>query len=105
MTIYESLAVRTPLVCSDHPAFRDRVGDGASAVCVPERSPARLADAVEQVLTNPGLYRRMSEATADTWGKLVCPVSYYDLIRRWVGGSPEDERYLATHSLASDRYD
>jgi glycosyltransferase involved in cell wall biosynthesis len=104
LTIYETLAVRTPLVCSDHPAFRDRVGDGSAAVCVPERSPAALADAAERILTDAELYRRMSEATAAAWTRLVCPVTYEELIRRWVRGGPEDERFLAEHSLASGRY-
>jgi glycosyltransferase involved in cell wall biosynthesis len=104
MTIYETLATRTPLVCSDHPAFRNRVGDGVSALCVPERSPVELATAVERLMTNADLYRRMSEASAMTWARLVCPVTYYELIRRWVRGSAEDDRWLAEHSVGSGRY-
>ncbi len=64
------------------------MGDGLSSVCVPERSPVAIADAVEGLLTDPDRYRRMSEATADTWSKLVCPVTYYELIRRWAAAPP-----------------
>jgi glycosyltransferase involved in cell wall biosynthesis len=101
-TIYEALAVRTPVVCSDHPAFRDRVG--RAAVCVPERSPAALADAVERLLTDPAGYRRASEATAAAWAGLQCPVEYYEFVRRWAAGDPADDRWLAAHALASGRY-
>jgi len=105
MTIYEALAVRTPLICSDHPAFASRIGHGTSSISVPQRSPAAIADAAERLLTDPERYHRMSEATAVTWKKLACPVAYYDLIRRWAAGSPEDDEWLAKYNLASGRYD
>jgi glycosyltransferase involved in cell wall biosynthesis len=103
--IYESLAVRTPRVCSDHPTFRGLVGEGEATLCVPQRSPAALADAVEKLLTDPGLYRRLSESSAGVWARLVCPATYYEVIRRWVSARPEDDRWLAEHSLGSGRYD
>jgi glycosyltransferase involved in cell wall biosynthesis len=105
LTIYESLASRTPLVCSDHPMFRGRVGEGRSTLCVPEKQPTALADAIERIMTDADLYARMSRASADVWEQLQCPVKYGDMIRRWLSGTPEDNRYLAEHSLASGRYD
>ncbi len=104
-TIYETFATRTPLVCSDHPAFRDRVSNGRASISVPQRSPIALAQAVEDILSDPDRYRRMSEATAEAWAQLICPVSYYDLIRRWVSATPSDDAWLAEHNLASGRYD
>jgi len=47
----------------------------------------------------------MSEATADTRSKLVRPVTYFELIRRWAADTPDDDRWLAGYSLASGRYD
>ncbi len=105
MTIYEALAVRTPVICSDHPAFRGRVGDGLSSVCVPERSGIAIADAVEALLMDPRRYRRMSEQTAVTWSKLVCPVTMYELIRRWAADTAECDQWLSSHNINSGRYE
>jgi len=105
MTIYEALAVRTPLICSDHPAYAGRVGAGTASIAVPERSPAAIADAADRLFADPDRYHLMSEATATTWKKLGCPVSYYELIRRWATGSPEDEQWLAAHHfVCGDRF-
>jgi glycosyltransferase involved in cell wall biosynthesis len=101
--IYESLAVRTPRVCSDHPAFRGLVGEGEATLSVPQRRPAALADAVEKLLTDPALYRRLSENAAGVLARLACPVTCYEMIRRWVAARPEDDRWLAGHSLAAGR--
>jgi hypothetical protein len=81
------------------------VYDGLSSVCVPERSPVAIADALEGLLTDPDRYCGMSEATADTRSKLVCPVTYFELIRRWAADTSDDDRWLAGYSLASGRYD
>ncbi len=105
MTIYETMAVRTPLVCSDHPAFRSRVGDGVSAVVVPERTPTALADGVEHVMRDAARYAHMSEATADTWRGLLCPVTFYELLRRAVSFTGDDAAFLRDHSIGSHRYD
>jgi glycosyltransferase involved in cell wall biosynthesis len=104
MTIYEALAVRTPVICSDHPAFRGRVGAGA--VMVPERNPTAIADGVERLLCSPAGYAALSEATEAGWQTLrSCPVGFYDLIRRWAARTREHDAWLAAHSLASGRYD
>lgn len=100
MVIYEALAVRTPLVCSDHPAFRGRIGEGKASLTFPERCPAALADVVLHLLNDPALYAQMSVASAAVWEQLQCPVKRDDLIRRWLCGGPENEQWLAKHSLA-----
>ena len=101
MVIYEALAVRTPLICSDHPAFRGRIGEGTATLTFPERRPDAFADAIERLLTDPTLYGEMSIATASVWEKMQCPVKYGDLIRRWVLDGAETDRWLAEHSLAT----
>jgi glycosyltransferase involved in cell wall biosynthesis len=100
LVIYEALAVRTPLICSDHPAFRGRIGEGEASLTFPERHPAVLADVVDGLLNNPALYAKMSVASSPVWEQLQCPVKYGDLIRRWLHGGPDTERWLAEHSLA-----
>jgi glycosyltransferase involved in cell wall biosynthesis len=104
-TIYEAMATHTPLICSDHPAFCDQVGNGRSTIVVPEMSPRDLADAVEQVLTDPERYARMSRATEATWSSPRRCAPYRELIHHWLSAAPADQRWLAEHSLASGRFD
>jgi glycosyltransferase involved in cell wall biosynthesis len=103
MVIYEAFCTRTPLICSDHPMFRKRVASTASR-SVPECRPDAMATAVEQTLSDRELYRRMSQATQTAWERLQESVRLDDLIRHWLGRTPEDDRWLAEHNLASGRY-
>ena len=45
----------------------------------------------------------MSKSSAATWEGLQCPVKFAELIRRWLSETPEDDRWLAGHSLAPPR--
>ena len=54
--------------------FRGIISEEA-AVLVPEKRPDAYADAMEKVLDDPGLYRRMSVATKDAWHQLPVPGS------------------------------
>ena len=100
---YEAFATRSPVVCSNHPMFRGIVREDA-AIFVPEKRPAAYADAIEAVLDNPVLYRRMSAATQEAWHHFQCPVRWDELMDHWLEATPEDDRWLAEHSLASGRY-
>jgi len=100
---YEGFATRTPVICSNHPMFRGIISEEA-AVLLPEKRPDAYADAMEKVLDDPGLYRRMSVATKDAWHQFQCPVRWDEMIDHWLGATPEDDRWLAEYSLASGRY-
>ena len=100
MVIYEALAARTPLVCSDHPAFRDRIGVGTASLTFPERRPIELADMVVRLLSNPSLYADMSRASSDVWNRIQCPVKYGDLIERWLVGGADTDNWLSQNSLS-----
>ncbi len=104
MTIYEALAVRTPLITSDHPMFRGRIGEDVASVMVPEKAPAAMAAAVRSLMGCPAQYRSMSMAGAEVWERLRCPVTYYELIQRWLAQTQSDDEWLATHSMASGRF-
>jgi glycosyltransferase involved in cell wall biosynthesis len=100
MVIYEALAVRTPLICSDHPAFRGRIGEGEASLMFPQRRPAAFANMVDRLMSDPSLYAGMSDATSTVWEQLQCPVKHGDLIRLWLFGGADTEGWLAEHSLA-----
>jgi glycosyltransferase involved in cell wall biosynthesis len=100
MVLYESLATRTPLICSDHPMFVGRISKEA-AMMVPEKRPSAIAEAIERVLDDPDLYHRMSVATLDAWNRIQCPVQWGELIERLLHAKREDERWLADHAMTS----
>lgn len=104
-TIHESFCSRTPLIASDHPMFRGKVEDRVSGLIFPERQPRALADRVETLLTEPGLYAAISERGKQAWERLRCPVGPEELFNRWLNNTPEDHRWLADHALTSGRYD
>ncbi len=55
ITLLESMACQTPIVCSDILGFRDVVKHGREAVMFPCGDREALADALVQVLDDPGL--------------------------------------------------
>jgi len=55
ITLLESMACETPIVCSDILGFRDVVADGREALMVPCGDRDQLADALVRVLDDEGL--------------------------------------------------
>jgi glycosyltransferase involved in cell wall biosynthesis len=92
MALLEAASSGRPAVATDVPGCRDVVVDGETGRIVPGRSPERLADALEELLADGDLRRRMGEA-----GR-----------RRIVEGFSKElvvERTLALYrSLVSDRW-
>jgi glycosyltransferase involved in cell wall biosynthesis len=104
-TIYEAFAARTPVICTDHPGFKDVVGKGGAAILVPEKSPRKIADAIKRVMTDPNTYESMSIATRNAWELLCCPLRREELMEYWLANSTEADAFLAKFSLASGIYD
>src|SRR5262249_5050287 len=71
MTLLESMASATPVVCSDIVGFRDVVTSGREALMVPPRNPRALADSLVRLLQDEGLRVRMGRSawhTAQRYG-------------------------------------
>src|SRR5205807_10325309 len=83
MTIYESFCARTPLITSDHPMFRGKVVDGLSGLVFPASDPSALADRIETLADDAGLYASLSHRAGEAWERLQCPVKHHDLYSRW----------------------
>jgi glycosyltransferase involved in cell wall biosynthesis len=60
--LLEALAMARPLVASDRPILRDYVADGETGLLVPPEDPAALREAVERVLGDEELARRLGAA-------------------------------------------
>jgi phosphatidyl-myo-inositol alpha-mannosyltransferase len=61
ITLLESMACGTPIVCTDIPGFRDVVRHRREALMVPPRSTGAFADALAAVLDDPSLGARLGE--------------------------------------------
>lgn len=103
--LFEAFCSRTPLVTSDHPMFRLKVTDETNALVVPAGQPLALARALSRLVTDPQLYARLSGAAEAAAAGFFCPLKLPELVSRWIRGSEEDHRVLASYSLASGRYD
>ena len=61
ITLLESMACRTPIVCSDILGFRDVVVHGREAMMVPSRDRDALANALVHLLDDESLRRRLGD--------------------------------------------
>lgn len=83
--IYEALASRTPLVCSDHPAFAPRLPHRKAAMHFVASDSESLADAICELLSSPSLYANLSENSAAALDALYVGIERLELIDLFVG--------------------
>lgn len=100
LTIYEALASRTPLLISDHPMFVENIRDGQDGMTFPAGNEKQLAEAARRLLTDGYLYERLSRNTLPAWERLQLPVTWMELLDRWLDDSEQNRAWLARHSLA-----
>jgi glycosyltransferase involved in cell wall biosynthesis len=100
LTLYEALASRTPVIASDHPMFAGHIEHGHSALIFPAGRPETLARQIEAVLSDPALYTRLSQGAATAWHRMQIPVTWGEMIDRWMSERDEDRAWLADHTLA-----
>ncbi len=62
LTLLESMASRTPVVCTDVGGMPEYVVDGATGFIVPPNEPAAMRAAILRLLDDPALNRRMGLA-------------------------------------------
>ncbi|MDO6415767.1 glycosyltransferase family 4 protein [Sphingomonas sp. BIUV-7] len=105
LTIYETLASRTPLLASDHPMFRGAITDGVSALVFRASHPASLARSIAVLADDADLYARLSANGAAAWDALQLPVRWGEMLAHWLADEPEDRSWLAGHASASGLYD
>jgi glycosyltransferase involved in cell wall biosynthesis len=84
LTMFEAIASRTPIVCSNHPMFRHVLVDGYNASVFPAGNHQALAAAMQRTLTDPVLYARLSRNATETWEVLRGPADWRTLIFKWV---------------------
>jgi glycosyltransferase involved in cell wall biosynthesis len=80
-TLTEAAAMGKPIVTTDAPGCREIVDHGVNGLRVPVRDAVALADAIECLLKDPDLCRRMGEASRQ---KAVSEFDERDVIRRTI---------------------
>jgi glycosyltransferase involved in cell wall biosynthesis len=88
LTLFEAIASRTPIVCSDHPMFCDVLIDRRNASVFRGGDPQSLARALRQTLTEPELYASLSSNAQLTWAALQGPADWRTLMFKWLVEGP-----------------
>ena len=102
LTMFEALASRSPIVCTDHPMFRPILTDGSNCCAFPSGDVEGFAGALRRVLSSPSLYRQLSESALETWTALNGPADWRTLLITWITEG-EHSTWLARHTLESIR--
>jgi glycosyltransferase involved in cell wall biosynthesis len=84
LTLFEAIASRTPIVCSNHPVFVDIMIDGRNASVFRSGDPQTFAAALRRTLTDPVLYRTLSANATLTWTALQGPADWRTMIFKWI---------------------
>jgi glycosyltransferase involved in cell wall biosynthesis len=98
LTMFEAIASRTPIVCSAHPMFVPAMREESTAAVFPPGNGKAFAGAMERVLTDPGLYERLSRNADISWNALEGPADWRTMMREYIlngAASP----WLARHTL------
>lgn len=84
LTIFEGIASRTPIVCSDHPMFRQVMVDSRNASVFRAGNYKSFASAIRRTLIDPVLYAALSKNAALTWEALKGPADWRTLLLKWI---------------------
>ncbi|MFL6721575.1 MAG: glycosyltransferase family 4 protein [Sphingomonas sp.] len=105
LTIYEALASRTPIIASDHPMFFGALTHGSSALIFPAGDDGKLAASIRRLSSDTQLYAELSRNSIDAWNALQLPVSWGELVSRWLHDTAADREWLNDRRLRSGLYD
>lgn len=98
-TIYEGLASRSPLVLSDHPAFKGRLIPNEGCAQFRASDPASLAQTMHMLSTDPALYTRLSESAPAALEKLYVGLEWATLIDTFVTDPRNESGWVAANGL------
>ena len=99
LVMFEAIASRTPIICSDHPMFQPILGHGARAEMFKAENPRSLAKAVERAVESPEHYAALSRNADASWRALGGTADWRTLINEWVRNGPQSE-WIQAHTLA-----
>ena len=83
-TIFEALASRTPLIISDHPAFKGRLNPQNNCLSFTAGDPRDLAEKLLEITINPSLYELISENTVEALKRLYIGADWCVIITYFI---------------------
>ena len=86
--MFEAIASRTPIVCSDHPMFRPIIVDRRNASVFSAGDYRSLATAILRTLSDSDLYAQLSNNATLTWEALKGPADWRTMILKWTSEGP-----------------
>jgi hypothetical protein len=85
--------------------FRGALVHEESALIFPAGQSDALAAAIKRLNGDGQLYARLSRNSTAAWEALQLPVTWGDLIEKWLSNDPADQEWLFAHRLNSGLYD
>lgn len=98
-TIYEGLASRSPLLISDHPAFRGRLKPDEECLIFEASNPGALVRALIRLGEDPALYRRLSGNAEQALDGLYVGMEWSRLIEAFVEDPGDRGGWVEANSL------
>lgn len=98
LTMFEAIASRSPVVCTDHPMFRPIMHDEVNCVVFKSGDVAGFKQAIAKVLGDPALYATLSGNAERTWSALRGPADWRSLMTKWILEG-EESPWIAEHKL------
>lgn len=99
-TIFEGLSSRSPVVLSDHPAFRGRLAPDTQCLIFEAANPAALADRIERVSRDAALYAQLSETAESALDGLYFGMDWADLVTAFLDDPADRTGWVTQNSLA-----
>jgi glycosyltransferase involved in cell wall biosynthesis len=104
LTMFEAIASRSPIICSDHPMFRDIMRDGQSALVFKAGNEDNFADKIARLMDDPMLYEALSRDANIAWERLSQTADWRTLLFNWATTGFDDpwiqERVMARNRTA-----
>lgn len=98
LTMFEAIASRTPIVCSEHPMFVPVMKDGVTAALYPPANARAFADAIKRVLSDPELYASLSRNADLSWEALKGTADWRTMLKEWILNGAQSP-WLQEHTL------
>lgn len=100
-TLREALAVRTPLIISDHPAFSGRLIPEQDCLVFKAGDPQDLARVVQHLVSSPDLYVQLSENAEGALEKLPFGLYWDELWRLFLEDPRPEADWVKQNSLVA----
>jgi glycosyltransferase involved in cell wall biosynthesis len=98
-TIYEGLASRSVLIVSDHPAFAGRLLPDVECLIFPAANPQALATSLKRAISDPELYRRVSENAPQAHDQLYIGMEWTALVTAFLDDPSDSKGWVDAYSL------